>query len=143
MLEHSLEGKWIALAGLWLRHNMPCPVSQYYEQVMPMMPMHIRDPGTKKTYSQLRLTRRALRMLRVILSEDKNTILSVRKESRTGTPRSDAWQLDVIRQHEKPDGTISLSASPEGKREAFRIFLSRYGYKVTDVPGVYRKSQSA
>jgi len=118
---------------------MPCPTSQYYEQVTPMLPMHIRDPDSKKAYSQLRLARRALRMLRVVRSADESTILSVPKDVRKIKPRATAWQFELIRQHEQPDGTISLSVSPDGKREALRIFLSRCGYKATGVPGVYRK----
>lgn len=132
MLEHSLAGRWVVVARVWVDANAPCTVMQYFEEVAPMMPTHIRRGGYLRT--KLSIAKEALRLIRVTVSDD-GMIYPVRKKPRL----TQYSHNDTIKAMTRPNGLVVLEGLPPKEHDALRKYLKTHGWIHTGVTNTYRR----
>jgi hypothetical protein len=100
-----------------MEQNVPCPVAKYFEEVVPIMPIHIND--CRGFENKVVLAKRALRKNQAKIEND--WIVDFKRLSR-------------CRWHAMSDGLNEIDLSsldlPPKEKGAFREWLRRNNYKL-------------
>jgi hypothetical protein len=109
-------GKWLAIAKKWIIENGPCPKSEYFAGVRPLMPTHIRDTSTGKKASQISLCKQALIRFGI-----KGEVVQL-----DAKPPKPASNRDLLRARVRDCGYADLaflSTMPNGSAVARQLWL--------------------
>lgn len=130
MLELSLQGKWIALARVWLEQNGPCTMQEYMLGVIPLMPTHILRGG-KQRVKEAALAKHALRCF---ASQQEDGLWRANERKGHGS----IYDYSNVHGLLNGDGhiVVRLVQVPRKQKDALRQWLKVHWETVS--PGVYK-----